>query len=54
MLIAVGMNGFAYWNSDKIVLRMYGACEVNETSAPGLYGIVRQLAMNAVLPMPHV
>ena len=54
LVIAVGMNGFAYWNSDKIVLRMYGACEVNETSAPGLYGIVRQLAMNAVLPMPHV
>ena len=32
MVIAVGMNGFAYWNSDKIVLRMNGAREVNETS----------------------
>ncbi len=54
LAVAVGMNGFAYWNSDKIVLRMYGAREVNETSAPGLYGIVRQLAVNAELPMPRV
>ena len=54
LVVAVGMNGFAYWNSDKIVLRMYGAREVNETSAPGLYGIVRQLAVNAELPMPRV
>ena len=54
LVAAVGMNGFAYWNSDKIVLRMYGAREVNETSAPGLYGIVRQLAVNAELPMPRV
>ena len=54
LIVAVGMNGFAYWNSDKIVLRMYGAREVNETSAPALYGIVRQLAVNAELPMPRV
>ena len=54
LVAAVGMNGFAFWNSDKIVLRMYGAREVNETSAPGLYGIVRQLAVNAELPMPRV
>tara|TARA_Y100001934_G_scaffold150346_1_gene180361 strand:+ start:235 stop:813 length:579 start_codon:yes stop_codon:yes gene_type:complete len=54
LVVSVGMNGFAYWNSDKFVLRMYGAREVNETSAPGLYGIVRQLAVNAELPMPRV
>lgn len=54
LLVAIGMNGFAYWNSDKIVLRMYGAREVDESSAPGLYGIVRQLAANAQLPMPRV
>ena len=54
LVAAVGMNGFAFWNSDKIVLRMYGAREVNETSAPELYGIVRQLAVNAELPMPRV
>ena len=54
LVVAIGMNGFAYWNSDKIILRMYGAREVNETSTPGLYGIVRQLALNAKLPMPRV
>ena len=54
LIVAVGMNGFAYWNSDKIVLRMDGAREVNETSAPALYGIVRHLAVNAELPMPRV
>jgi heat shock protein HtpX len=48
------MNLFAYWNSDKMVLRMYGAREVDERSAPELYGMVRQLAANAGLPMPRV
>ena len=54
LLIAVAMNGFAYWNADKIVLRMYGAREVDRHSAPALYGIVEQLAANAELPMPRV
>ena len=53
-LLAMAMNGFAYWNSDKIVLRMYGAREVNRQSAPAFYGIVEQLAANADLPMPKV
>ena len=53
-LIAAAMNFFAYWNSDKIVLRMYGAEPVDRTSAPGLYGIVEQLADRAELPMPKV
>ena len=52
--LAVAMNAFAYWNADKIVLRMYGAREVDRTSAPSLYGIVEQLANNAELPMPKV
>ena len=38
LLLALAMNGFAYWNSDKIVLRMYGAREVNRQSAPAFYG----------------
>lgn len=54
LLIAGGMNLFAYWNSGSMVLRMYGAREVDAASAPGLYGIVRQLAERAEMPMPKV
>jgi heat shock protein HtpX len=53
-LIALAMNAFSYWNSDKLVLRMYGAKEVDERSAPEFYGVVRELAQNAGLPMPRV
>jgi heat shock protein HtpX len=52
--IALAMNAFSYWNSDKVVLRMCGAREVDENSAPELYGVVRELAQNAGLPMPRV
>jgi heat shock protein HtpX len=54
LLVAGGMNLFAYWNSDKMVLRMYGAREVDARSAPELYAMVQQLAANAGLPMPKV
>jgi len=54
LLVAGGMNLFAYWNSDKMVLRMYGAREVDAASAPELYDLVRQLSQNAGLPMPKV
>jgi heat shock protein HtpX len=54
LVVAGGMNLFAYWNSDKTVLRMYGAREVDARSAPALYGLVQQLAENAELPMPKV
>jgi len=53
-LVAAAMNLFAYWNSDKMVLSMYGAREVDERAAPELYGLVRQLASAAELPMPKV
>lgn len=53
-IIAAAMNVFAYWNSDKVVLRMYGAREVDAQSAPELVGLVRQLALRAQLPMPRV
>ncbi|MGD1933152.1 MAG: zinc metalloprotease HtpX [Candidatus Phaeomarinobacter sp.] len=53
-VIALGMNAFAYWNSDKMVLRMYGARQVDEASAPDLVKMVKQLAENADLPMPKV
>lgn len=48
------MNVFAYWFSDKMVLRMYNAQEVDETSSPYLYNMVRELAGRAQLPMPRV
>ena len=51
---ALAMNLFAYWNSDRMVLSMYGAREVDEASAPQLHGLVRDLAMRAGLPMPKI
>jgi heat shock protein HtpX len=54
LLFGVGMNFFAYWFSDSMVLRMYNAREVDATSAPQLYGIVQELAQRAGLPMPKV
>ncbi len=52
--MALAMNAFSYWNSDKMVLRMHGAREVDEASAPSYYTMVRDLAANAGLPMPRV
>ncbi len=54
LLIALGMNFFSYWFSDKMVLRMYNAQEVDESSAPQFYRMVRELAQRAGLPMPRV
>lgn len=53
-ILALGMNAFAYWNSDKMVLRMYGARQIDRASAPDFYGLVEQLANRAKLPMPKV
>ena len=53
-IIAMAMNFFSYWFSDKIVLRMYHAREVAENDAPELYNLVRNLALAANLPMPRV
>ncbi|HVK92529.1 MAG TPA: M48 family metalloprotease, partial [Mycoplana sp.] len=54
LVIAAATNLFSYWNADKMVLSMYGAKEVDERSAPEYYGIVRDLAARAGLPMPRV
>ncbi|MCK0206762.1 zinc metalloprotease HtpX [Starkeya koreensis] len=54
LLVAAGMNLFSYWNSDRMVLSMYGAREVDRTSAPDFYGMVEALAARAELPMPRV
>jgi heat shock protein HtpX len=54
LIFAFGINFFAYWFSDKVVLRMYGARQVSESDAPALYSIVRRLAQKAEIPMPKV
>jgi heat shock protein HtpX len=54
LVIALGMNFFSYWFSDKLVLKMYNAQEVDQTSAPQFYAMVRDLAQRAQLPMPRV
>jgi heat shock protein HtpX len=52
--MALAMNLFAYWNSDKVLLSMYGARQVDAASAPDLYRLVEKLAAQAQLPMPKV
>jgi heat shock protein HtpX len=58
MLVALGlgavMNFWAYWFSDTMVLKLYRAREVDQASAPQLYGAVKELAARARLPMPRV
>jgi len=54
LAVAMGMNFFSYWFSDKLVLKMYNAQEVDETSAPQFYRMVQELAQRAQLPMPRV
>jgi heat shock protein HtpX len=53
-VVAAGMNLFAYWNADKMVLSMYGAREAGPDEAPEFHRIVANLAANAGLPMPKV
>lgn len=53
-VIAVGLNFASYWFSDKIVLRMYKAHEIERSDAPELYDMVDRLRRNADLPMPKV
>src|SRR5574343_613953 len=48
------MNLFSYWFSDSMVLKMYNAQQVDETSAPQFYAMIRDLAQRAGLPMPKV
>ena len=54
LVVALGMNVFSYWFSDKLVLRMYNAQEVDVNSAPQFYRMVQELAERAQLPMPRV
>lgn len=52
--IALVTNAVAYWNSDKMVLSMYGARQVSRSDAPEFVGTIEQLAQRADLPMPKV
>ncbi|HFQ90847.1 MAG TPA: zinc metalloprotease HtpX [Desulfobulbus sp.] len=54
LVLAVGLNFFAYWNSDKVALAMSRAREVSEAEAPQLHRIVADLAHRAGLPKPRV
>ena len=52
LLFAGGMNLFAWWNSDKVVLRMHNARPIGPADAPRLYALTEALARRAGLPMP--
>ena len=54
LVVALGMNVFSYWFSDTIVLKMYKAREVDDSSAPQFVAMVRELAQKAGIPMPKV
>jgi len=54
LLFALAMNFFSYWYSDRLVLRMTNAQEVDKYSAPQFYAMVQELASQAQLPMPKV
>lgn len=54
LMVAIAMNVFSFWNSAAMVLRMYGAREVDARTAPEFYRMVSDLAARAQLPMPKV
>ena len=54
LIIALGINLFSFWNSDKMVLRMQGARPVTPSNAPDLYRMVEGLAQNARIPTPAI
>lgn len=54
LVVALVLNFGSYWFSDKVVLRMYGAQEVQEKDAAALFTVVRELATRAEMPMPRV
>ena len=53
-VLALAMNAFAFWKSDRMVLRLYRAREVDARTEPEFHGIIAELAERARLPMPRV
>jgi heat shock protein HtpX len=54
LVIAAGMNLYAWWGSDRAVLRAHGARPVTKASAPDLVGMVEDMTRDAGMPMPAV
>jgi heat shock protein HtpX len=54
LLIAAATNLFSYWNSDRVVLSLYGAHEIDRATSPELFDLVAELASRAGLPTPRV
>ncbi|MDP1975406.1 MAG: M48 family metalloprotease, partial [Alphaproteobacteria bacterium] len=54
LVIALAMNFFSYWYSDKLVLNMYNAKAVTPQESPELYNMIKELVMRAQLPMPKL
>jgi heat shock protein HtpX len=54
LVLAIGMNFFSYWNSDKMVLKMFGAKQIDEQSFPVYFNVIKELSQKAGLPMPKV
>jgi len=53
-LISLGMNLFSYYNSDKMVIKMTKAQEIEESKAPQIYAMIRKLTSRAGMPMPKI
>ena len=54
LVVAIGMNAYAWWNSDELALRAHNARPVTRASAPQLVGMVEDLARKANIPVPAV